>query len=176
LTFIRTEVILNEKNSQLGDWARMISGLKTGLKKLKEAGFKLTPQRRVIFEVLESSDKHMSAEEIHKRVKERYPRAGLATTYRTLDLLKELGLVTNINLGEEHKHYELAGKCHYHLVCLRCGDVIEFGSNFFGKIEKGLSKDHGFEVTDQNVEFHGYCSKCRQKGEKIDDLACGYEG
>lgn len=139
--------------------------MKLELKKLKEAGFKLTPQRRAILEVLRSSGMHMSVNEIHEKVKKKCPRAGLATTYRTLDLLKELGLVTNISLGEEHKHYELRRKNHYHLVCLGCGNVTEFRPNISNEMEKKLSEDYGFKVTDYHVGFYGYCSKCLEKGE-----------
>ncbi len=134
--------------------------MKAGLRELKRAGFKLTPQRRAILETLKSSGKHMSVEEIHEKVKTKCPHAGLATTYRTLDLLKELNLVTDINLGEEHKHYEWKRRHHYHLVCLECGDVVEFRSNFAIKIEKNVLKDYDFEITDRHVEFCGYCSRC----------------
>ncbi len=139
--------------------------MKSELKKLKEAGFKLTPQRRAILEVLRSSGIHMSVDEIHEKVKKKCPQAGLATTYRTLDLFRGLGLVTNINLGEGHKHYELRRKNHYHLVCLGCGNVTEFRPSISNEIERELSGDCGFKVIDYHVEFYGYCSKCLEKGE-----------
>ncbi|MDO8886609.1 Fur family transcriptional regulator [Candidatus Oleimmundimicrobium sp.] len=152
---------MSENNSQLGIYKKM----KSELKKLKEAGFKLTPQRQAILEVLRSSGMHMSADEIHEKVKKRCSQAGLATTYRTLDLFKELNLVTDINLGEGHKHYELKRKNHYHLVCRECGEIMEFRPNISNKMERGLLKNYGFKVIDYHVEFYGYCSKCLKKGE-----------
>jgi len=85
---------------------------------LKEKGYRLTPQRVMVLDALHRVDRHISAEEIYSQVKNSYPYANISTVYRTLDLLKELGLITEIDLDDGRVRYHLAEKGHHHhLVC-----------------------------------------------------------
>ncbi len=91
------------------------------------AGKRLTTQRRLIREVLEANEGHLDVEAIHDRVKIRDPNISLATVYRTLAVLKEMGRVEEHGLGEDHGHYEAVhDRPHYHFACLGCGKAIEF--------------------------------------------------
>ncbi len=93
--------------------------------KLTEQGYRLTPQRLMIFSAIENSDNHISAEEIYAQVVAKYPNVNISTVYRTLELLKRLGLVTETDLGEGRVRYHPADKGHHHhLVCRECGAII----------------------------------------------------
>ncbi|MGB9779481.1 MAG: Fur family transcriptional regulator [Caldanaerobacter sp.] len=135
--------------------------------KLKEKGFKLTTQRRVILDVImENKNKHLSSEEIYDLVKQKYPEIGLATVYRTLQLFEELGLVYKLNFDDGRNRYELYqddSHQHHHLICLKCGNVIEMEGDLLEDLEKLIEKTKDFKIVDHNVKFYGYCSKCRNK-------------
>ena len=104
---------------------------------LRLAGRRLTPQRRLILQVLEESDGHLDADALYDRVKARDPDVSLATVYRTLAVLREIGLVEECRLGEDHGHYEaVRAEPHYHFACLRCGKVIEFDTSLVAQIEQ----------------------------------------
>lgn len=130
----------------------------------RTAGRRLTPQRRLVLEVLEESDEHLDAEGLHDRAKTRAPNLSLATVYRTLTLLKEMGLVEEHQLGEEHSHYEAIGdEPHYHFTCQICGKVIEFDSPLVTRIKRELSEQEGVRVTDAHLHLIGYCAQCRDE-------------
>ena len=128
----------------------------------RASGRRLTPQRRLILEVLEDSNSHLDAEALYDRVKARDPGVSLATVYRTLTAFKEMGLVEEHRLGEEHCHYEpVRDEPHYHFICQGCGKVIEFDTPLMAQIQENLSKRHGVLVTDVHLYFSGYCLQCQ---------------
>ncbi|MBE9482181.1 MAG: transcriptional repressor, partial [Chloroflexi bacterium] len=93
---------------------------------LKEKGYRLTPQRKVILEILHQTDEHVTAENIYDRVRARLPRANKSTIYRTLELLKKLNLVAETNLGGNSVYYHHIEQAHHHhLVCQECGAIID---------------------------------------------------
>ncbi len=108
----------------------------------------------------------MSAEELYRAVKKRYPNIGLATVYRTLDLLKGLGLVNEEVFGEGHRHFEANPDHHHHLVCLSCGRIEEFGERVLDQFQRSLEERFRFEVVDHCLEFYGYCSFCRSRKKR----------
>ncbi len=125
-------------------------------------GRRLTSQRRLLLGVLEESDSHLDAETLFVRAKARDPDISLATVYRTLAVLKEMGLVEEHSLGEEHSHYEaMRGEPHYHFVCLGCGKVIEFDAPPMKQIEEDVSEREGVCITDANLRLSGYCAQCQ---------------
>lgn len=130
---------------------------------LKKEGYRLTSQRRQILAHLESAKGHLSAEEIHQGVLKDDPKVGLATIYRTLELLVKLGLVREEKLGEGHRHFELARKPHYHLICLKCGKVFEFSQSLTKSLSSKLSRDYKFDILDSRLDFYGYCSFCKKR-------------
>jgi Fe2+ or Zn2+ uptake regulation protein len=135
-------------------------------KALRAGGRRLTPQRRLILSVLQESDEHLDAEMLYDRVRTRDPDVSLATVYRTLALLQELGLVEAHRLGQDHGHYEAAHDVpHYHFTCLNCGAVIEFDSPLVAQIEQALCAQQGLQVVESLLHVSGYCTACREKGE-----------
>ena len=128
------------------------------------AGRRLTSQRRLVLRVLEESDGHLEAKTVYLQAKARDANISLATIYRTLAVFKEMGLVEEHRLGEEHGHYEAArGSPHYHFTCLGCGKVIEFDTPLVAQIEQGLSAQEGVRVTDAHLHLSGYCAQCQTK-------------
>ena len=129
---------------------------------LRSAGRRLTVQRRLILQVLEESDGHLDADALYDRVKARAPEVSLATVYRTLAVLREIGLVEEHRLGEDHGHYEaVRQEPHYHFTCLRCGKVIEFDTPLVAQIEQDLCEQEGVRVTGAHLHVSGYCARCR---------------
>lgn len=126
---------------------------------LRSTGKRATRQRQLILEALEVSQGHLDAEDIYARVRE--ARVSLATVYRTLTLLKALGLVQEHALGENHGHFEIAPESpHYHFSCLRCHRVIEFESPQIGETIQALSENLGIEIEDAYLFLNGYCPEC----------------
>ncbi len=133
----------------------------------REAGLRLTSQRCLILDVLRESDDHLDADAVHDRARSRAPDISLATVYRTLALLQELGLVEEHQLGEGHSHYEaVRNKPHYHFTCLECGKVVEFDTPLVARIVEELSDREGFEITRAHLHLTGYCRRCRQELSK----------
>jgi Fe2+ or Zn2+ uptake regulation protein len=126
------------------------------------SGRRLTSQRRLVLGLLEECGEHLDAETLFVRAKKRDSGISLATVYRTLAVLKEMGLVVEHRLGEEHGHYEaVREEPHYHFICLGCGRVIEFDAPLVGRIEREVSEREGVRVTDAHLRMSGYCAQCQ---------------
>lgn len=137
---------------------------------LYSASYKLTPQREVTVRVLlENEEDHLSAEDVYLLVKEKYPEIGLATVYRTLELLSELKIVDKINFGDGVSRYDLrkegATHFHHHLVCIECGSVDEIQDDLLENVEKIVERDWNFKIKDHRLTFHGICHRCHQNPE-----------
>ncbi|MDI6768917.1 MAG: Fur family transcriptional regulator [Anaerolineales bacterium] len=131
---------------------------------IRSNGLRMTRQRKLILEVLEASQEHLDAEDIHDRVKAHDPRIGLATVYRTLALLKAMGLVKEHGLGEEHGHFEAVQEVpHYHFTCIGCRQVIEFEAPAVTEAVQSLIDREGAQVMDVHLSLTGYCSNCRKE-------------
>ncbi len=138
------------------------------LAKLQERDYKLTPQRQHVVQVLlNHTDKHLSAEEVYGLVKAKNPDIGLATVYRTLELLSELDVLQKLDFGDGRSRYEFADETHHHhhLICLSCGIVEELEEDLLEPLEHRVAESRGFLVTDHQVKFYGYCRACRQKND-----------
>src|SRR5699024_4212023 len=136
-------------------------------KELHSKGYKLTPQREATLTVLlEREEDHLSAEDIFLLVKEKAPEIGLATVYRTLDLLTELEVVDKINFGDGVSRYDLRKEgidhFHHHLVCMECGSVEEIIEDLLVDVEKIVEDKWEFQVKDHRLTFHGICKNCQE--------------
>lgn len=131
---------------------------------------KLTPQRRIVLEtLLENPEQHLSAEEVYAYAREKDPEIGLATIYRSLDLLDELNIVHKMNFGDGRSRYELThlhSHHHHHLVCLDCNQIFEVKEDLLTELEDKIEKDLEFTIVDHRVQFYGYCKDCREKRKK----------
>jgi Fur family ferric uptake transcriptional regulator len=131
------------------------------LKKLTEKGYRLTPQRLMIVSAIENSEAHISAEEIYAQVVAKYLHVNISTVYRTLELLKELGLVTETNFGEGRVRYHPAGKGHHHhLVCTECGKVIDLDESILSSLQGMLLGKYKFSADLKHLAIFGRCAKC----------------
>jgi len=127
--------------------------------RLREEGRRITRERRLLLEIIERNP-HLDAAGIYLLAHQQNAKIGLATVYRTLNLLTELELVDVVSLGEDHSHYEIRGDDHVHLVCLDCGSVREIPPlpDF-----RSLDEIEGFEVHQAHLELIGLCEACRKK-------------
>ncbi|MFC5700321.1 Fur family transcriptional regulator [Cohnella faecalis] len=136
-------------------------------RQLTQKGFKLTKQREATLMVLLENEKdHLSAEEVFMLVKGRYPDIGLATVYRTLELLSELHVVQKMNFGDGVARFDLREDhthMHHHLICSECGSVKEIKEDWLLELEQRLEREFGFTVTDHRLDFTGYFNKCGNK-------------
>ena len=131
--------------------------------RLSELGYRLTPQRIMILSAIEKSDGHISAEEIYAQVRARYPHVNISTVYRNLELLSELGLVTETVMGDGRVRYHSIGKGHHHhLVCQRCGEVIDVEESILNRLWDEIGQRYDFEVDMKHLAFFGLCAKCRE--------------
>ncbi|MCM3633132.1 MULTISPECIES: ferric iron uptake transcriptional regulator [Paenibacillus] len=138
---------------------------------LQAQGYKLTPQREATLRILlENEEDHLSAEDVFLLVKEIAPEIGLATVYRTLELLTELHVVEKLNFGDGVARYDLRGDSnrhhHHHLICVQCGDVSEIKDDWLLPLEERLQEQYKFETVDHRLDFHGICKSCRAMSEQ----------
>ncbi len=140
----------------------------------KGCGYRITIPRQIILKVLEESSGHLSAEDIYLKVYKIYPAIGLATVYRTLEILVNMGLVSKFDFGDGRARYELIQDIkepvhHHHLVCTNCGRIIDYTDfleeeiELIKKIEKKLSAKYNFEIKNHTIQFNGLCDKCSNK-------------
>ena len=128
---------------------------------LSRQGLKNTAQRTEIIEHFLGMGGHVTAEEIHLSLKNIDSKAGLATVYRTMGLLKEAGLADQKHFGAAKAAFEVhdPNEHHDHLICRDCGHVVEFENDKIEKLQNDIAKKHGFELADHRLELWGNCLK-----------------
>ena len=133
---------------------------------LRDHNLPVTAQREMVADVLFGSTGHLSADDIDRTLRSRGANVGKATVYRTLDLLAESGMVTPLDFGEGFRRYERArGRPHHeHLVCLRCGKVIEFVNERLERLKALIAEEYGFRHHHHRLEIYGTCAECQQQG------------
>ena len=131
---------------------------------LRERGLKSTAQRDDIAKVFFATSEHLSVEELHAAVKKVNPRVGYATVYRTLKLLKEIGLADERHFDDGQARYEPteAEEQHDHIICQRCGKIVEFNSEELEKLQERIARFLGFVVSRHRMELYGICAECRE--------------
>lgn len=124
-----------------------------------------TRQRQLLLDIIREADSHIDAKELFRRATEKDYAVSHATVYRTLNLFKELGLIAQKRLGKAQCYYELnRAPEHQHLVCQRCGKVIDFACPLSVIIKK-VKREQGFTVTRAEVYMEGYCSACKAQNK-----------
>jgi len=142
---------------------------------LRSEGYKLTPQRKAVVDILRKIPQHISVDEIYLKIKKRYPRIGLTTVYRTLEIMNKLGWVRKCDFGEGKARYELTdnfsenNKHHHHIVCIQCNKVIDYldfvkeETKLMQDTEKKIAKKYDFIIKGHSIKFYGICKDCRNK-------------
>ncbi len=133
-------------------------------KYLKAGSYRITPERFMILEAVMMFDGHFDADELFFQMKTGGQKVSRATVYNTLDLLQDCGLISKYRFGENHSRYEKAfGRPHHHhLICLECGDIIEFVNDRIEKIEKEVCESNNFNSQTSTLQIFGICSKCQK--------------
>ncbi len=119
------------------------------------AGLKLTEPRRLILQILAESPDHPSVEIVYERARKHDPKVAMATTYRTLNLFHEFGIVTRIDLKESFSRYELNWGHHHHLIDVETGEVHEFQNESIEKLKNEIAKNMGYELVECVLELYG---------------------
>ena len=129
--------------------------------RLSRKGYRMTPQRIMILEAIEGASGHISAEEIYQDIKKRYPGLNISTVYRTLELLQELGMVTETDMGDGRVRFHSAGhEHHHHLVCSKCGKVTDLDESMLAPLSAMLSDKYGFRADLKHLAIFGHCKDC----------------
>ena len=140
-------------------------------------GYRMTAAREAILKVLSKMPEHPSVEDIYLNVHQVYPRIGLTTVYRTLELLINNGLVHKFDCGEGKARYELSQEIskndhHYHLICTQCKSIINYSDfdeeekDFFTRIEKRVLTKYKFNATHHIIQFYGLCNSCKTENKE----------
>ena len=139
---------------------------------LREKGLKVTRQRLMVLNILSAhGDEHLTVEEIYDLAKEESPEIGLATIYRTVQVLLELHVIEKVTFDDGFARYELngeetgSGHRHHHAICTQCGKVYSLETDLLDTLEKQVFESLGCEVTDHEVKLYGLCSACRRKAQ-----------
>lgn len=131
---------------------------------LNAKGYRSTPQRQKVLSIFMSltQGEHLSAEDLHKTLEEDGESISLSTVYRTLHLMVYMGLLRELELAEEHKHYELNRplRDHHHIVCVHCNKTLEFTEDSVAEIGEKTAKTAGYHVLDCQLTLYGICSHC----------------
>lgn len=142
------------------------SAKKTAAKKtVAQNGVRLTRQRQILLDLIDKTGQHLDAERLYQLAKERDPKLNRVTVYRTLKLLKEGGLVDELDLmhqaGEQHYYETRRKQEHAHVICLSCGKVEEFFGEPLQKLRRQIESHFGFQVVLARTEVGGYCAHCQ---------------
>ena len=131
--------------------------------RLSNTGHRITPQRLCILEALVDSNRHPTAEDIFAQVRRVSPTTSLATVYKTIETLKEMGEVQELEFGDGRNHYDGVDPMpHPHVVCAGCGKIEDVVIAGVSALQQQAIQASGYEITSQRVDFYGVCRTCRQ--------------
>ena len=131
---------------------------------LKKNNLKFTIQREVVLKTLYNNNDHFTPENLYFLIKNRYPslNIGIATIYRTLNLLEESDVATSLSFGTQGKKFELGNKPHHdHMICKNCGLIIEFEDKTIEEKQEQIAKEKGFKLTGHLMQLYGLCKNCQ---------------
>ena len=135
------------------------------LRHLKHVGLKRTGQRETILRTFLETHEHLSTDEMYQRVRKRDSKIGFTTVYRTLKLLTECGLASEVDFHDgiaryEHQYHR---RNHHHMVCTECGGSVEFFSPEVDKLEEEIGRKHRYTTTRHTFQIYGVCEDCRKR-------------
>ena len=132
---------------------------------LRERSLPVTTQREQVAEALFAAGGHLSVEDVEQQLRGRDLHVGKATIYRTLDLLSQSGMIVQRDFGEGFRRYErVPGHPHHeHLICLRCGTVVEFQNNRLERLKTLIADEYGFQHSHHRLEIYGVCRECQHR-------------
>ena len=138
----------------------------TVVSRLRDAGYRITPQRMALIEILCQSDRHPSAGQLHEQLKQRFPTTSLATVYKTLNVLKEIGEVMEIGFAGSDARYDSAHPDpHPHLICVQCRRIEDIDVQQLkpeSQVEK-IAERSGYRILSYRMDVYGLCPRCQQE-------------
>src|SRR5437764_8477829 len=142
---------------------------------LTQRGVRLTRQREILLDLIDKTGQHLDAEKLFQMAKEKDPKLNRVTVYRTLKLLKEGGLVDELDLmhygGDQHYYETRTKQEHAHVICMRCGKVEEFFGDPLQKLRRQIESHFGFQILLARTEVGGYCSHCQVlRANEVEEL------
>jgi Fur family ferric uptake transcriptional regulator len=136
------------------------------MEELVERGVRITAQRRLLVGIIQDSSRHLDAAALLKAAAQKDPNIDRATVYRTIALLKGLGLIDELDLmhleGEKHYYEAKTSRDHCHMACFRCGAIMEYTSSSFEKLKEEMARQSGFHIRVVRLEVGGLCKRCRK--------------
>lgn len=132
---------------------------------LRGNGFKVTPQRLAVYEVLANTKEHPNAEMIFSSLQATYPTMSLATVYKTIDILHAIGLVQVLNAGEDSFRYDADVSDHAHVRCIECGRVDDVYDLDAAKVSREIEAGTRYRLVGQQFYFYGLCPECQSTGD-----------
>lgn len=134
-------------------------------KYVRSQGLKWTQQRELIAYLFLKKRSHLSVEELYDEAKKKDPKVGYSTVYRTLKLIVSAGLAGERRFGRNQTLFEAAVRSehHDHLICKKCGRIIEFENARIEDLQKEVAREKNFEIREHRLVLYGYCSKCHQR-------------
>jgi Fur family peroxide stress response transcriptional regulator len=136
----------------------------TIIRKLRDSGHKLTPQRLAIVKILAKSDGHPSAENIHEQIEKEFPTMSLATVYRNILLLKSLGEVLELGFPDGSNRYDgHRPSPHPHVICIRCKKIVDPDLESLDEMKREVEQDTNFKILNHRLDFFGICGDCMEK-------------
>ncbi len=145
---------------------------------LQKQGIRLTRQRQILLDLIDKSGQHLDAESLFQLAQEKDSKLNRVTVYRTLKLLKQEGLVDELDLmhygGDQHYYETRMKQEHAHIICLRCGKVEEFFGEPLQNLRRQIEGDFGFQILLARTEIGGYCSHCQVlRAREVEQAAAG---
>jgi Fur family transcriptional regulator, peroxide stress response regulator len=135
----------------------------SAIEALRSKGYKATPQRIAICRIALNSRAHPSARQVYNEVKKIHPTVSLATVYKTLEVLRDLDLVQEINFPKGQARFDSYMKPHINLVCLKCGSITDLDDKTAKEITRRVATTTKFKPTRQRIDVYGICQKCNSK-------------
>ena len=132
--------------------------------RLKEQGHRLTPQRMAVLKTLVTNKEHLSVEQIYERVKTDFPMTSLATIYKTVAVLKEMGEVLELGFSDDSNRYDGSKPYpHPHLICLECKSILDVEVPALSEFPQKVGQKTGYQITNHRFDFFGICPECQKK-------------
>ncbi len=135
----------------------MMKNTKNTIKKLKESGLKITPQRLAVVEILEGNKSHPSAQSIYEEAKKKYPMMSFSTVYKTLKVLDDVGEIQQLSIAEDRVNFDPDTSPHHHFLCEKCGNIFDVEES----LDVHKSSINGHRVSKTQVFYYGICSHCQ---------------
>jgi len=135
------------------------------IRAFRDRGYKVTPQRIAILEVLEGNKTHPSADDIYVSLRRKHPTMSFTTVYNTLETLKELGEIQELTIDQRRLHYDPDITLHHHIMCTQCGHIDDIFADYTQAIQVPEEILRRFHVNGHSVQFYGLCSYCQDHGD-----------